>query len=110
MADFLVQVGASGMCPHAGPLQIVPSQVKVLLGGQPAATASDQFVIAGCAFTVPPGKPQPCVTAKFLPAAKVLLSNNPAVLKSGGVTCQSAEQVQQGPPSITVTQLKVTGT
>lgn len=110
MGDFLVQVGASGMCPHGGPLQIVPSQAKVLLGGQPAATAADQFLIAGCAFTVPPGKPQPCVTAKFLPAVKVLLSGNPAVLKSGAVICQSVEQIPQGPPSVTVTQLKVTGT
>jgi uncharacterized Zn-binding protein involved in type VI secretion len=110
MGDFLLNVGATGMCPHAGPLQIVPGQVKVLLGGQPAATASDQFLITGCPFTVPPAKPQPCVTAKFIPAVKVLLSGNPAVLKGGGVICQSAEQIPQGPPTITVTQLKVTGT
>lgn len=110
MGDFLIQIGATGMCPHGGPLQIVPSQVKVLLSGQPAATASDQFLITGCAFTTPVPKPQPCVTAKFLPAVKVLLSGTPAVLKGGGLICQSAEQIPQGPPSVTVTQLKVTGT
>ena len=109
MGDFLLQVGAAGMCPHGGPLQVVPSQAKVLLGGQPAATVADQFVITGCPFTVPPSKPQPCVTATFAPAVKVLLSNNPAVLKSGGLICQSAEQIPQGPPTITVTQVKVTG-
>lgn len=110
MGDFLFQIGASGMCPHGGPLQVVPSQVRVLLGGQPAASVTDQFVIAGCAFTVPGPKPQPCVTAKFLPAIKVLLSGNPAVLKGGGLICQSAEQISQGPPSVTATQVKVTGT
>lgn len=110
MADFLLQVGASGMCPHGGPLQVVPGQAKVLLGGQPAATVADQVLVTGCAFTVPPSKPQPCVTARFLPATKVLLSNNPAVLKGGGLVCQSAEQIPQGPPSVTVTQIKVTGT
>ena len=110
MADFLIQVGATGMCPHSGPLQIVPSQTKVLLGGKPAATFGDQFTITGCAFTVPTAKPQPCVTAKFLPAVKVLLSGSPAVLKGGGVVCQSIEQIPQGPPSVTVTQIKVSGT
>lgn len=109
MGDFLVNVGAAGMCPHGAPLQVIPSQGKVLLGGQPAATVSDQFVITGCAFTVGP-KPQPCVTAKFLPAVKVLLSGTPAVLKGGALICQSAEQIPQGPPTVTVTQIKVSGT
>jgi hypothetical protein len=110
MGDFMLNVGAAGMCPHGAPLQIVPTQTKVLLGGQPAATASDQFLITGCPFTVPPGKPQPCVTCKFLPATKVLLSGNPAVLKSGGLVCLSIEQIPQGPPTITVVQVKVQGT
>jgi hypothetical protein len=110
MSDFLVEVGATAMCPHGGPLQTVPTQAKVLLGGQPAATASDTFTITGCAFTTPEPRPSPCVTATFRPAVKVMLGGNPAVLKSAGVICQSAEQIPQGPPSVTVTQLKVTGT
>jgi hypothetical protein len=110
MTEPMVQVGATGMCPHGGPLQIVPSQVKVLLGGQPAATASDTFTITGCAFTLPNGTPSPCVTATFRPAVKVMLGGNPAVLQSGGLICQSAAQLPQGPPTVTVAQLKVTGT
>jgi hypothetical protein len=110
MADFAFQVGATAMCPHGAPLQVVPSQVRVLLGGQPAATASDQFLITGCPFTTPVPKPQPCVTAKFLPALKVMLSGNPAVLKSGGLICQSVEQIPAGPPSVSVTQIKVMAT
>lgn len=110
MADFLLNVGATGMCPHGAPLQVIPSQAKVMLGGQPAATASDQFVIAGCPFTTPVPKPQPCVTAKFAPAVKVMLSGKPAVLKAGGVVCQSIEQIPAGPPNVTVTQIKVQGT
>lgn len=109
MAEFLIQVGATGTCPHGGALQIIPSQARVLLGGRPAATAGDQFLIAGCAFTVPPAKPQPCVTATFLPAVKVLLGGQAAVLKSGALICQSAEMIPQGPPTVAVTQLKVTG-
>jgi hypothetical protein len=110
MADFLLQVGASAMCPHGAPIQVVPSQAKVLLGGMPAATASDQFVIAGCAFTTPVPKPQPCVTATFAPAVKVSFGGKPAVLKAGGIICQSAEQIPQGPPSVSATQVKVRAT
>jgi hypothetical protein len=110
MGDLLLNAGATAMCPHAGPLQIVPGQAKVLLGGQPAATVSDQFTITGCPFTTPVPKPQPCVTATFAPAVKVLLSGTPAVLKGGGIVCQSAEQIPQGPPSVTATQMQVTGT
>lgn len=110
MSEFLVEVGATAMCPHGGPLQIVPTQAKVLVGGKPAATASDTFTVTGCAFTLPNGTPSPCVTATFRPAVKVLLGGNPAVLKSAGIICQSGAQLPQGPPSVTVTQLKVTGT
>ena len=110
MADFLLQVGASAMCPHGAAIQVVPSQVKVLLGGQPAATAADQFIIAGCAFTTPVPKPQPCVKATFAPAVKLAFGGKPAVLKAGGIICQSIEQIPAGPPSVSVTQIKVSGT
>jgi hypothetical protein len=110
MADFLLSVGAGAMCPHGAPLQVVPAQAKVLLGGQPAATVGDNFLITGCPFTVPTGKPQPCVTARFAPATKVLLSGTPAVLRSSTSLCQSPEQIPQGPATIMTTQVKVTGT
>jgi hypothetical protein len=110
MGDFLFHIGASAMCPHGAPLQVVPSQPRVMLSGQPAATAFDQFLVTGCAFTLPGGKPQPCVTAKFLPALKVLLSGKPAVLKSNGLICQSIEQIPAGPPSVTATQIRVRAT
>ena len=39
---------------------------------------TDQIVATGCPFTVPPGKPQPCVLAKWpMPTARVLVQRQP---------------------------------
>jgi uncharacterized Zn-binding protein involved in type VI secretion len=111
MPGFLVQVGATAMCPHAGQVSIVSSNTRVLLGGQPAATLGDQFLIAGCPFTIPPAKPQPCVKVQWLaPATRVLIGGQPAILQTSSGLCLSAEQIPQGPPNVIVTQLRVQGT
>ncbi|HUP43070.1 MAG TPA: hypothetical protein VM599_07665 [Thermoanaerobaculia bacterium] len=111
MPGFLYHVGATAICPHGGQVSVVPSSPRVLLGGQPVATMGDTYPIAGCAFTVPPGKPQPCVTVRWLvPAVRVRVGRQPAILQSSTGLCQSAEQIPQGPPSVVVTQIRVRGT
>lgn len=110
MPGPLLHVGASVNCPHGGMVSGVPSFPKVLLGGQVALTAPDQWLVAGCAFTVPPGKPQPCVKVLWTgPATKVLLGGKPAVLAASTGLCQSPEQAPQGPPIVASSQMKVTG-
>lgn len=110
MPGPLVHVGAVATCPHAGPVTIIPSNARVLVGGAPVATVADQFMIAGCVFTVPGPKPQPCVTARWLsPAARVLVGGSPAVLQTSAGLCLSAEQIPQGPPTIASAQPRVTG-
>ncbi|MGV3721433.1 MAG: hypothetical protein ACO1SX_11045 [Actinomycetota bacterium] len=110
MPGFLLHVGASLNCPHGGMVNGVPSSPKVLLGGQIALTAADQWLVAGCAFTVPPGKPQPCVKVVWMaPATKVLLGGKPAVLSLSSGLCQSPEQAPQGPPLTASSQTKVMG-
>jgi len=82
--------------------------VKVM--GMPATVVSDQFMVAGCAFTTPVPKPQPCIKVQWLvPAARVKINGKFAVLQSSNGICQSAEQVTQGPPMVTVTQMRVKG-
>jgi len=109
MPGPLVHVGAVGMCPHAGPINIISSNARVLVNGMPVATATDQFIVAGCVFTIGP-KPQPCVLARWLvPAARVLISAVPAVLQTSTGLCFSAEQAPQGPPTIVSTQPRVSG-
>lgn len=109
MPGPLVHVGAVGMCPHAGPINIVSSNARVLVNGMPVATATDQFIVAGCVFTIGP-KPQPCVLVRWLvPAARVQINAVPAVLQASTGLCFSAEQAPQGPPTIVSTQPRVIG-
>ena len=111
MPGFLVSVGSTIICPHAGQTTIVSSNTRVLLGGQPASTATDVYTVAGCPFTLPNGKPQPCVTLRWIvPAARVLIGGQPAVLQTSTGLAQSAEQIPQGPPTVVVTQVRVKGT
>ena len=111
MPGFLMHVGANAICPHGGQVSTISTNDRVLVGGQPVATLSDTYLVAGCAFTVPPGKPQPCVKVQWLvPAARVLVGGQPAVLQTSTGLCQSAEQIPQGPPNVVVTQLRARGT
>jgi hypothetical protein len=44
------------------------------------------------------------------PALRVKVMGNPVILATSVGLCQSADQIPQGPPSVTVTQQRVTGT
>lgn len=111
MPGPLLHVGAAAQCPHAGQVSVVTSNTRVLVSGQPVATLADTYPIAGCAFTVPGPKPQPCLTVRWLvPAARVRVNGSPALLQTSAGLCQSAEQVPQGPPTVTAVQTRVVGT
>src|SRR4051812_17485633 len=98
------------MCPHGGQVSAIPSSPRVLLGGQPAVTVSDTFLVAGCAFTVPPAKPQPCIKVQWLvPATRVMVGGKPALLATSAGLCQSAEQIPGGPPNVSTTQVRAMG-
>lgn len=107
----IFHVGATALCPHAAPVTVVPGNPRVLVGGQPVATLADTYLVTGCAFTVPPGKPQPCVTVRWLvPATRVLAGGQPVILQTSTGICQSPEQIPQGPPVVVATQPRVLGT
>ncbi|MBI1259058.1 MAG: hypothetical protein GC204_16435 [Chloroflexi bacterium] len=111
MPGFLFHVGAQAMCPHGGQVTTISSNTRVLVNGMPVATMADQFMIAGCVFTVPGPKPQPCIKVQWLvPATRVMINGQPAILMASTGLCQSAEQIPGGPPTVTVTQTRVTGT
>jgi hypothetical protein len=109
MSGQAVTVGATLLCAHAAPVSIASSNARVLLGGQPAVTASDTFSVVGCTFTAGP-KLQPCVQVQWLePAQRVLVGGQPLVLDSSSGVCMSAEKIPQGQPTIVATQLRVKG-
>lgn len=111
MPGFLLHVGATANCPHGGQVSIISTNSRVLVSGQPVATLSDTYLIAGCPFTLPSGKPQPCVKVQWLvPASRVMVSGQPVILQTSTGICQSAEQIPQGAPIVIATQTRVSGT
>lgn len=111
MPGPLFHVGATAMCPHAGQVQVISTNTRVMVNGMPVATMGDTYLVAGCPFTVPPGKPQPCIKVQWLvPATRVLVNGQPAILQTSTGICQSAEQIPQGPPTVVATQPRVIGT
>lgn len=110
MPGFLLHVGATANCPHGGQVSIISANTRVLVSGQPVATLSDTYLIAGCPFTVPPSKPQPCVKVQWLvPASRVMVGGQPVILQTSTGMCQSAEQIPQGAPTVVATQMRVSG-
>jgi uncharacterized Zn-binding protein involved in type VI secretion len=111
MPGPIFHVGGSAICPHGGQVTVISSNARVLVGGMPAATLADVYVVAGCAFTVPPGKPQPCLKVQWLvPATRVMVNGQPVILQTSTGLCQSPEQIPQGPPTIVATQPRVIAT
>ncbi|HWB84005.1 MAG TPA: hypothetical protein VG675_07685 [Bryobacteraceae bacterium] len=106
----LLTTSSTLMCPHGGTVTIVTANSKVRMGGDFAAMASDQFLIAGCTFNVA-GGPHPCVTVQWVQTAqrsKVL--QNPTLNTASTGLCVAADQAVQGAVQIVVTQQRVSGT
>jgi hypothetical protein len=111
LPGFVVQVGASIICPHGGQVSAITSNAQVLVGGQPVVTVEDEYLIAGCPFVVPVGVPQPCIEAQWVvPASRVLVNGQPVILFDSVGLCLNPEQAPQGPPTVILTQTRVTGT
>ena len=68
MPGFLLHVGATVLCAHAGQAQPTSPNPRVKVGGQPVVTQAAPYTVAGCPFNVS-GAPVPCVTAQWVTAA-----------------------------------------
>lgn len=110
MPGPLFHVGNTTMCPHGGQATTISSNARVTVSGTPVATVADQTVIAGCPFMIG-SKPSPCVKVQWVvPATRVFVNGQPALLQTSTGLCQSPEQAPQGPPVVTVNQTRVVGT
>jgi len=111
MPGYLFHVGAQAMCPHGGQISTASSNTRVKVGGQFVATSADTCTIAGCPFTIPSGPPHPCVKVQWLvPAVRVKINHQAALLQTSTALCLAADQAPQGPPQVTVAQKRVKGT
>ena len=106
MPGFLLHVGATVMCAHAGQAQPTGSNPRVKVGGQPIVTQSTMYNITGCPFTTLSGAPMPCVTGQWVSAAtRVRAGGQPVLLKDSQAVC-----TPNGTPlNIIVTQTRVRG-
>jgi hypothetical protein len=106
MPGFLVHVGATVLCSHAGQATPTAPNPRVLVSGQPTVTVSAPYVVAGCAMPPPPAGNGPCVTAQWLMGSTRVLSNGqPLVLIDSQAIC-----VPTGTPLLIVaTQTRVLG-
>lgn len=111
MPGFLLNVGTTMTCSHAGKVKATTSNVRVRVGGQPAVTASDTFVVTLCPFPPPPATPHPCVEIRWqVPATRVRVNGKPVLLQDSAGLGLAADQAPQGPPIVIATQLRVRGT
>lgn len=106
MPGFLLHMGASVICAHAGQAQPTAPQPRVTVGGQPVVTIAGPWTIAGCTMPPPAAGTGPCVTAQFVTAAtRVQAMGQPVLLMDSQSVC-----VPTGTPLMPVmAQTRVTG-
>lgn len=107
MPGFIVHVGATVLCSHAGQAQPTVPNTRVTVSGQPTVTIAGPYTVAGCTLPPPPAANGPCVTAQWLTGSTHVTSNGqPLVVLSSQAICAPSGT----PLLITVTQTRVTAT
>lgn len=106
MPGFLLHVGATVMCAHAGQATPISPNPRVLVSGQPTVVLTSMYSVAGCTLPPPPGANGPCLTAQYVTSATRVSSNGvPLLLIDSQAIC-----VPTGTPLIaSVTQTRVSG-
>lgn len=105
MPGFLLHVGATVLCSHAGQAQATTPNPRVTVSGQPTVAMPGPWVVAGCTLPPPPAANGPCITAQFVTAATRVTSNaQPLLLLDSQAICAPT-----GTPLVVVaTQARVT--
>ena len=105
MPGFLLHVGATVLCAHAGQAQPTVPNPRVRVGGQPIVTQPMPYVVAGC--TLPPPAGGPCVTAQWVVGAvRVTANGQPVLLQDSQAICAPTGT----PLNVLVIQVRVRGT
>jgi hypothetical protein len=107
MPGFILHLGATVLCSHAGQAQPTVANPRVLVSGQPTVTITTPYVVAGCPFPPPPAANGPCVTAQFVTSALRVTSNGQPLLL---MDSQAIAAPTGTPLLIVLTQTRVTAT
>jgi hypothetical protein len=100
---FLLHVGATVICAHAGQAQPTVPNPRVTVSGQPTVTMSTPYLVAGCTLPPPPGANGPCVNASWiLGAARVTSNGVPLLLLDSQAICTPSGT----PLTVVLTQIR----
>ena len=106
MPGYLLHLGATVLCLHAGQAQPVTSNPRVKVGGQPIVTQPTTYTVAGCTLPPPPAANGPCVTAQWVTAAtRVKAGGIPILLQDSQAICAPTGTGL----NVVVTQVRVKG-
>lgn len=107
MPGFVVHLGATVMCTHAGQAQPTAPSARVLVSGQPVVTIAGPWMVAGCTLPPPTAANGPCVTGQFTSGStRVLVDGQPLVLQISSSVCAPTGT----PLMVVATQTRVTAT
>jgi hypothetical protein len=106
MAGPALTLATAMQCPHGGQVQVVPSNTRAKADAF-LLTQADTFTIAGCAFTIPPGTPSPCISVQWVIADTRVRAGSATLSQSDTGLCLNALNVPQGPVMIVNTQARV---
>ncbi len=106
MPGFLLHMGATVLCMHAGQAQPISPFPRVMVSNQPVVTISSPYAVAGCALPPPPAANGPCVTGQFVSSAtRVLAGGQPVLLQDSQAVCAPTGTGL----SVIMTQVRVRG-
>jgi hypothetical protein len=104
MPGFLLHLGATVLCLHAGQAQPAVVSPRVRVSGQPIITQTSPYIVAGCALTGTPNPP--CATAQWVTGAlRVRSMGVPVLLQDSQAVCVPTGTGLQA----LVTQVRVKG-
>lgn len=88
MPGYLLHVGATVQCMHAGPAEPTSPNPRVMVSGQPIVAQTCIYTVAGCSLPPPIVGNGPCVTCTWLTAAtRVTASGIPVLLQDSQAIC-----------------------
>ena len=98
------------ICPHGGQATLFTKNTKVFAQQSPVLLESDIHPVVACPFTIPPGKPSPCIRIEWSAGSSQTTTNSTApLLKNSIGTCYNAENAPQGVAIVVNTQMKASG-
>jgi hypothetical protein len=111
MPGYILTTMSQVKCTHGGTAMLSTANTLMKVDGAPALLEADVHPVAGCPFTVPGPKPQPCVKIEWAAGAEMCKSNGIKVLIQSSVgKCISAEGAIQGVAIVAQTQMKAKAT